>query len=483
MKRSELFFSVLLIPVDALAIVSAYVLAYWARAQGEVIYLLQFPEYLQFVLQLLPLQLLVFALEGLYAASGGRKGVDELAGIFVGTSLGVLLVTAAIFLTNTDIGSRIVLLYAYGLSLVLVVLGRQITRAIQRFLYRFNIGVHRVIVIGTNVGAHELVREITSNSRLGYVYLGHIEARPEESGVDGGEIGQHLGTLRDLEGIVDQYHPDELIVAQAHMNEAELLHLVTLAKQRRIDLKLTPNILGVQTARVRYQSMAGVPLLELQRTPLEGWGKVAKRLADLIGSSIAIIMFSPLMILTALGVALTSPGPIIYRNRRVGQDKHRFDTLKFRTMKIEYCTGAQYGGKTALQYEAELIAKQNSRQGAVYKVANDPRLTPIGSFLRRTSLDEFPQFFNVLFGTMSLVGPRPHQPREVERYQPWQDQLFTIKPGITGLAQISGRSDLDFDDEARLDIGYIENWSFWTDLRILLRTPLSLLRSRTRKAA
>lgn len=481
MKRSELFFSVLLIPVDALAILGAFLVAYWFRASGEVIYLLSLPEYLTFVLSLLPLMILVFALEGLYTADSGRRGVDEIAGIAVGVSLGVLLVTAAIFLTNTEIGSRVVLLYAYGLSLFFVYLGRWATRSFQRFLYRFNIGVHRVILIGTNASAEELARELTSNSRLGYIYLGHIETGKGTH--SGKKIGRHLGALKDLEKILDHYHPDELIVTQAHIGEQALLELITIAKQRRIDLKLTPTFLGVQTARVRYQSMAGVPILEVQRTPLQGWGKIAKRVFDILAASLGVVLFSPLMLGTALAVWVTSPGPILYRNRRVGQDKQLFDTFKFRTMKIEYCTGDQYGGKQALQYEAKLIEQQNSRTGAVYKVANDPRLTPIGDFLRRTSLDEFPQFFNVLFGTMSLVGPRPHQPREVERYQPWQEQLFTVKPGITGMAQISGRSDLDFDDEARLDIGYIENWSFWTDVRILLRTPLSLLRSRSRKAA
>lgn len=481
MKRSELLISVLLVPIDALATLGAFLLAYWLRAQGEVIYLLPLGEYLSFILSLLPLILVVFALEGLYNVRSARQGVDELAGIFVATSLGGLLVTAAIFLTNTELGSRIVLLYAYLLSLLLVFAGRWTVRSLQKFLYRFNIGVHRVIVIGTNGHAEHLKAELTTNSRLGYVYLGHID--PSASNHAALHVGKHLGSLTELERVIDHYHPDALIVAEPNLSQRQSLDLIALAKRCRIDLTLTPNVVGLQTANVRYLSLAGIPMLEVQRTPLEGWGRVAKRIFDVVGSLALIILTSPIMLAVALAVLLTSDGPVIYRNRRVGQDGVEFDTLKFRSMNIEHSTGSQYGGEQALKYEQELISKSNSRKGALYKVANDPRLTSIGNFLRRSSLDEFPQFFNVLGGTMSLVGPRPHQPREVARYEDWQQQLFTVKPGITGMAQISGRSDLDFDEEAKLDISYIENWSFWSDLRILLRTPLALLRSRQRKAA
>lgn len=480
MKRSDLFFSILLIPTDALMIVTAFVLAYVLRTQDPIIYILPFGDYLKFVLSVLPILIVVFALEGLYAVGQSRKGVDEISGIFVSVSLGVLLVLAAIFLTDTEIGSRVVLLYAYLATLFFVFLGRWAVRLVQRFLYRYHVGVHRVVVVGTNLRALQLVREVTSNPDLGYVYLGYLSLNgPAEER----EFGKQLGSLDELDRVLDTYCPDELIITDATLTDRDMLALLSLTNQKRIDLRLTPNIVGVQTAHVTFQTMAGIPMIEVQRTPLHGWGRVAKRLFDLTAAIIGIIIFSPLMLATALAVRLTSPGPIIYRNERVGQDKRHFWTYKFRTMRTEYSTGADYGGEQAMKFEEELIAKQNTRKGAIYKVGNDPRLTPIGEVLRKTSLDEFPQFFNVLFGHMSLVGPRPHQPREVAKYEPWQEKLFTIKPGITGLAQISGRSDLDFDEEARLDISYIERWSFWFDLQIILRTPLALLRSRQRKAA
>ncbi|MBI4022765.1 sugar transferase [Candidatus Berkelbacteria bacterium] len=477
MKRSELLFTVLLVPMDALAVFLGFLLAYQLRTAEPVIYILPLGDYLRFVLGVLPLWLLTFALEGLYEVRSTRRGlIEELSGIFVGVSLGVLLFMAAVFLTNTSIGSRIVLLYAYVFSFVLVVIGRWLLRQLQRKLFHYGIGVRRVILVGESEQATQLARAMSGSHVQEFRYLGYV-SQADATGAES-SLGRRLGSLKDIERIIEQQTPDEIIVAETKLPDRDLLELLSLSNRKRIDLKLSANRVGLQTSHVRFHAMAGIPLIEVQRTKLEGWGRVVKRTMDVLGAITGIVLFSPVMLATALAVKLTSPGPMLYLNERVGQDQRLFFTYKFRSMRAEYCTGGQYGGAQALKYEEQLIAKQNTRRGAIYKVGNDPRLTPIGDLLRKFSLDEFPQFFNVLFGHMSLVGPRPHQPREVARYEPWQEKLFTIKPGITGLAQISGRSDLNFDDEARLDISYIENWSLWQDLKILLRTPLVLLRSR-----
>ncbi len=475
MKRDELAVSLLLIPIDAAMIVVAFLVAYWLRLQTDVIYLLPFAQYSYFVLSVLPFWLLVFALEGLYRVGSVRKGLDELAGIFVGVSLGVLLVMAAIFLTNTELNSRVLLVYAYVCSLFFVWLGRFMARNIQEILYAYGIGLRPVMVIGNTPLGAQLAQELQRNVGLGYRYLGYVAtaARNEPT-----MPGTRLGDLASIGKAVAAHRPQELILADSGLADTKMLALLSVSNEQRIDLRVIPNIVGVQTSHVSYQTVAGIPLIAIERTPLSGWGKVLKRTADVVGSALGIVIASPLMLLTALAVKLTSTGPVLYKNERVGQDKRLFQTYKFRTMRIEYCTGDEYGGAAALKQEAAIIEQQNTRKGAVYKIANDPRLTPVGDFLRKTSLDELPQFFNVLFGTMSLVGPRPHQPREVAHYKAWQEKLFTIRPGITGLAQISGRSDLDFDDEARLDISYIENWSPWYDLSIVAKTPFVLLQKR-----
>ncbi len=183
------------------------------------------------------------------------------------------------------------------------------------------------------------------------------------------------------------------------------------------------------------------------------------------------------MIITAILIKLESSGSIIYKNERVSKNGV-FKTYKFRSMFLKYCVGDGYGDNKALEFEEELIKKQNTKDGPVYKIGRDPRLTKIGRFIRRWSIDEFPQFFNVLFGNMSLVGPRPHQPREVIKYEKHHKKVLAIKPGITGLAQISGRSDLSFEEEVKLDTYYIENWSLLLDISIILRTPIAMIRTR-----
>lgn len=184
------------------------------------------------------------------------------------------------------------------------------------------------------------------------------------------------------------------------------------------------------------------------------------------------------MLLTAIAIKIDSRGPVIFRNERVGNDGN-FNVYKFRYLKLEHCTGCQNPEyEKALETEEELIKNQSVRKGPLYKIKNDPRKTRVGQIIEAFSIDELPQLFNVFLGNMSLVGPRPHQPREVEKYEIWQKRTLSIKPGITGLAQISGRSDIDFKDEAKLDIYYIENWSLWLDIEILFKTIFVLLKKR-----
>ena len=224
--------------------------------------------------------------------------------------------------------------------------------------------------------------------------------------------------------------------------------------------------------------MAGVPLVEIKTTPLEGWGRIAKRIFDVFISLLLILFFSPLLIIFAVLIKLESHGPVIYKNERVSKEGI-FNLFKFRSMYLQYCIGPEYqNNQTAFDFERELIQRQNTKEGPVYKIRNDPRLTKLGKFIRRWSIDELPQLVNVLFGTVSLVGPRPHQPREVALYQRHHKKVLAIKPGITGLAQISGRSDLSFEEEVKLDTYYLENWSLWFDLVIILKTPIAILKKR-----
>lgn len=476
MKKSELAFTFLLVPIDILVILVSFILAYKLQAQRvEITHLWSFADYVRFIFFLMPIWIVIFALEGLYSTKKRRQGLDEFAGIVLGVSASIMVVMAWFFLSKTIFFSRAIVLYTWLIALVLVTLNRWLIRILQRYLYKYGIGVHRLIVIGNNSLTENILREIQGNRDLGYKLIGLVKTSGSRKSQDNTKI---LGRVTDLEEILNRNPVDDLILADPHLAEKQIVKIIDLCHDRKISIKQIPNFYQVQTTNVNVSALAGIPIVEFLITPLEGWGRIIKRLADLIGSTVGIIIFSPIMLIISILIKLDSPGPIIYKNQRIGEGGKKFYLYKFRSMKTEYCTGDEYGGKKAEGYEKRLIKQRSERLGPVYKILQDPRRTKFGRFIERTSLDEFPQFFNVLIGDISLVGPRPHQPREVAGYKQWQRKVLRIKPGVTGMAQISGRSDLDFDEEARLDIYYIENWSLWLDAKILLKTPWAIIKPR-----
>jgi len=475
MKRSELAFAFFLLPLDVLMIFLSFLIAYKLQSQRvDISFLWTFHDFLKFVLTLTPIWILIFALEGLYNTRRKRQGLDEFSGILLGVSASVMLVMAWFFLSKTIFFSRAIVLYTWIMAVVLITVSRLLVKALQKYLYRYGIGTHRLIIIGGNGLTDDILREIQSNRDLGYKFLGLIQSFESKTN----SKTKVLGKLDQLEEIIQHNIVDDIILADTNLGEKQVSKIIDYCQDHNITIKQVPNFFQVQTTNVGFSALAGIPIVEFRITPLEGWGRILKRGVDIFGSVLGIIISSPILIITVILIKLDSKGPILYKNERVGENGKRFYLYKFRSMKTEYCTGNTYGGKEAEVYEKKLIESNNGRMGPVYKVLRDPRRTKFGRFIERFSIDEFPQFFNVLKGDISLVGPRPHQPREVEKYQKWHRKVLRIKPGVTGMAQISGRSDLNFDEEARLDIYYMENWTLWMDVKILLKTPASLFKPR-----
>jgi len=475
MKRSELFFNFILIPVDIAMIVVAFISAYYFRIKMEVIYIWPFDQYIKFVLIMLPLWIIIFFLAGLYNYEKRKRPLDEFASIVLGVSSCIMLMVAWIFLSRTIFFSRLVIIYAWLFSLIFITFGRLFVRYVQIFLYRWGIGVHKVIILGNGEASELMMKEIQSNKQLGYKLIGIVNTKKE---VNIKQNSKTLGDIESLEKITSSRDVDDVILTDSSIPEKQIVSIIDICHDKKIIFKQIPNLFQVQTANINIASLATIPIIEYRITPLEGWGRIIKRISDIIGSIVGIVIFSPLMIITAILIKFDSKGPIFYKNERVGESGKRFFVYKFRSMKIDCCTGNMYGGSNAEKYESKLIQEKSERSGPVYKVLHDPRRTKIGRFIEKTSIDEIPQFFNVFMGHMSIVGPRPHQPREVANYKSWHRKVLRIKPGISGMAQISGRSDLDFDDEARLDIYYIENWSLWLDAKIMIKTPLAVFKPR-----
>ncbi|MFA5359172.1 MAG: sugar transferase [Patescibacteria group bacterium] len=472
MKKSELTFSALLVPVDYFMVVAAGVLAYFLRFKSfltdvrPVIYALPFPQYIKIVLVMAVCWLAIFAFSGLYKISGSRKFLGEFSRILLACSTATLTLIVIIFFGKQELfSSRFIIIAVWVVSILTVSFGRGLIRGVQRFLFTAGYGVNYIAVFGSDKTTEMIRQEIEKKPSIG---LRVVKIFKQFNGEE----------KKAVQELLAQKKLDEVLQVDPNLPKEQILDLVDWCDEYHVTFKYAPDLFQAQATNVDISTLAGVPIIELRKTPLDGWAKIIKRFFDFILALFLLAVLFPVLAIIGIAIKIDSRGPVIYKNQRVSREGV-FNTYKFRSMKTEYCTGPGYDSLKAEEYEKELIAEKNRRQGPVYKVLDDPRRTRVGRFLEKTSLDELPQIINVIIGNMSLVGPRPHQPREVEKYQRHHKAVLAIKPGITGLAQISGRSDLDFDEEVRLDTYYIENWSILLDLWILLRTPIVVL---TRKS-
>lgn len=471
MKKSELFFSALQVPVDYVMIVFAGIVAYALRFNSNIQELrpvlfeeeIGFRQYVEISLAVATFFVLIYAVDGLYDIRATKRTLRESYRVFRATAIGLMVIIVVIFVDRELFSSRFIILGGGVFIVIFVSLGRVALGSFQRFLLRRKgIGVHRLLLVGTGSICSSIKRKIGNSSDKGFMIVGHIDK------ID----LQRIGRIRKIKGV------DELIHCTPVVDRIKLLKLKEYCMHSRIGFQYVPTLL--QTSNLNLKVFLGEPIIEIKNTPLDGWGKIIKRIFDIVGAFVGLMIFGIPMIFISFAIWLESGSPIVFWNERVGH-KGLFDLYKFRYMKNKYCHGKQYSdrhNKEALKYLEKLIAKQSIKAGPIYKIKNDPRRTKVGAILEKFSLDEFPQFFNVLKGRMSLVGPRPHQPIEVNKYEDYQKRVLTIKPGITGMAQISGRSDLEFKDEVRLDTYYIENWSILLDVQIILKTVPSLIRNR-----
>lgn len=472
MKKSQTYFTIALLPLDFLMLMAAAILAYEFRIGTfvaeirPVIYNIKFGDYLLYAAMTAVVWQAIGALNGLYNIRSNRRLSQEIGKIVIATSFGLLLVVFAIFLQRELFSSRFIILSAWVISIFTLSIGRWIIMLIQRSFFKQGLASIKVILIGSGKHAEIISDEIHDNVNLGFRVIETFPVFNEQ-------------TAERILALHQAHYLDEIIVVDPSTSKEVMIGIIDFAEANHLGFRYSADIFNTISSNISIDTVGGIPLVELKKTPLDGWGKIAKRFFDIFSSLILIIVTSPITIITAIAVMLESKGPIIFKNERVGEKGITFDTLKFRSMRSEFSIGKQFqNADQALAYEQDLIAKQDTRKGPLYKIQNDPRLTRVGRFIRKWSIDELPQLFNVLMGDMSLVGPRPHQPREVDKYEKHHRKLFTIKPGITGMAQVSGRSDLSFEDEATLDLYYIENWNIWLDIQILFKTPLAVLRSR-----
>ena len=469
MKRFELVFNIIAIFVDAIMLAVAGSLAYFLRFRVEnlfpqypIIFHLSYSDFLRNVFFAIPVILLLFAISGLYNLRSTQGFGQIFVKVAIAISSGLMLFVAVYFFNQEVFPSRLIVLMSWLFAIILVSLGRLILLLIERGFLKRGIGLHRlVLIMGWNKD-FELKNEIKTHPEYGYKIIKTLDG-------SGDIIGQ-LEEIRKTQGI------DEILQANLDLSRDVNLKILKFTHDYGIKFNYIPDIVEAQRANISAGNIAGLPVIELHNTPLDGWGKVVKRILDIIVSLLAIIILSPLFLFVALGVKLTSPGKILFVQERFGQGKP-FRFYKFRSMYQELSIGEEYGGQKAYEVRKKLW-EENARKGPFLKIKNDPRVTPFGRFIRKTKLDELPQLFSVLKGDMSLVGPRAHVLEEVNLYKETYKRQFTIKPGVTGLTQITQARipDLPFEEEIRLDTYYLENWSLMLDLQILFQTFLILIR-------
>ena len=453
MKRSEIIFGLLRIPMDAVSAMAALLLSFRLReANIDLIPGIQLlepsptlpglSEYLyQFVVPWITVFLIIAALLKLYSLVTTTSSWNEIGRIAVASLLWVAVVTAWYFLVVKQLFfSRILLAHSVFFLAVFVSMGRTAIVILQRAFLKLGLGVRLV----ASVGEHPIARSAREvlHSDIHYEYLGHLP---------------NLNHLKTLE---PKCHPDLVLQTDPSPGSQQTLSLIDYCRSHHIAYAFLPPVFADVPHQLRIERLGLVPILKFQPTPLDGWGRVFKRLFDFAGSIAITIVLSPILILIACAVYIETGWPIFYVSKRVGEyGKKEISVFKFRSMV-----------KNADEIYEKLIEKNERSDGPLFKIKDDPRITRVGKFIRRFDLDELPQLFNVLIGQMSLVGPRPHLPEEVQKYSSYQRRVFTVKPGMTGLAQVSGRSNLKFAEEVKLDLRYIEEWRIGIDLWIIWRT-------------
>lgn len=455
MKRIDLITSLILVFVDYILLVLAGVTSYISRYQGfitryrPVFFDYPFSDYFPLVLLVSFAGVIIFALSGLYRISSKFKATDVLAKVFLGVSTTILVIIVTIFFQRELFSSRFVILVSWLLAVLYVTTGHILAMNLKKVLLRLGYGSHNVVLIGTGQTIIDIARYYELNPQLGYRLRHRFVAFTKEA-------SQKLLELKN-EGLVDEIVDTE--------ESDKRLELFNFCYQHNINVSYVASIFQTQIMNFDVESVAGYPIIQIRKTPLDGWGKIYKRFIDIVSALLLLVVLVPIFLVIAVLIKLDSRGSILVKLRRVGQNGKPFHLYKFRSMIAD-----------ADKLKSSMLKHNERSDGPLFKMKNDPRITKFGKFLRRSSFDELPQLYNVIKGEMSLIGPRPHEPEEVSQYHPSYRMVLSIRPGITGLSQISGRSNLAFEEEIKLDIFYIENWSLRRDIGIFLRTLLIVAR-------
>lgn len=475
--RRQRFETSVMFLLDAAMIVVGFVLAYWVRYVLRIDFRREgfvpqdLTRFWRTIVFIVITTLALLWLKGSYKQPRNAAWLGQLSTLMSSVVTAVGLTIIATFLARRDPPpSRLIYIYAAAGVFLMLALGRLLIVKYRRWRWRDGYDLERVLVVGGTGLGREVMASLSDSATTGYELIGYVADPPEQDAPKPRFTQRisatHLGPLSALPMEVARHNVDHIIVALPFWQHRALPSVVQMCSQLGIDFQVVPDFYELSFDRVTIQELRGTPLIGLRENQIQGANYWIKRVLDVALVLLTMPVWGSLAIVVALLIKLTSRGPVIYRQTRIGHHGAPFEFLKFRTMVAN-----------ADDLKAQLM-DQNEGSGPMFKIKNDPRVTPLGRFLRKTSLDEIPQFWNVLRGDISLVGPRPAIPEEVFQYETWHKRRLEVTPGLTGLWQATGRSDTSFDEMVRLDIYYAEHWSLWLDIRILLATIPSVLRGR-----
>jgi len=446
-------------------------------AHGNLTWAREFAPYAVLLPLVIPIRLLLFRYYDLYRLRGEFSFVEDMARVFKATAIASLLIVAATFMYRGGVAyrtfsySRALFLLDFLLALVSMGAVRMLLRRGQILVRRRGVNLIPTLIVGRGPEAVLCINEMRARPELGYRVIGIInngtlneESPPSFEGVP------VIGDLQGLPEAIRESGANEVIISDPNVpGEALFDVMIQTGRRRGVEFRIAPTLLNCLPSKTEIDQVGSLPMVTLFRSPLSNSARLAKRGSDVVIASLALALLSPLWLLIALLIKLDSRGPVFYKQERVGMDGRVFLFYKFRTMRA----GTDDAAHREFQ-KRYISGRPDSNLGdderPAYKLLADDRVTRWGRILRRTSIDELPQLFNVLRGDMSVVGPRPPIPYEVESYELWHRKRLDMKPGITGLWQVSGRNRLPFDEMVRMDLYYIENWSLLLDVKIILQT-------------
>lgn len=450
--------------LDFVLVFVAFAIAYYIRYDLQLIRPVfeinraPFEPYLPYAGVFAVLLVLNYQGSGLYKSIRGRSWTEEVYSVFNGVSNATVVVLGLYFLFQPLVFSRLMLVYVAVVTIALLALVRALRRVAQAYLRSKGIGVQRVLVVGAGDVGRAVLRTMIARRELGYQPVGYVDDDPERASIDLGRV-KGLGGLKNLGKTIRNHTVDLVVITLPWTQHDRILELIQVCKRSRVEARIVPDVFQLNLRQVHVESLDGIPLLGVSGdVQFSNQGYIIKRILDIGLIVLAAPVLLPLFGLIALAIRLEGPGPVFYTQQRVGRGGQVFNMIKFRSM---------IPNADALQ--AQLVQEHN-QDPRHPKIRNDPRVTRIGRLIRTISLDELPNLINVLRGQMSLVGPRPPTPDEVKLYEPWHMQRLQTLPGLTGLWQVNGRSNVPFDEMCLLDIYYIENWSVKLDAQILIMT-------------